>query len=102
MTVFWDVVPCSLVEIDVSEVLTASIITIALMMEAVSTPETLVNFYHTTQHNMPEDNHLHYNILMELPLVDKVVTGSANKLAAFVSVSCQEQTVQFYLLYLFS
>jgi hypothetical protein len=34
---------------DVSEVLTASIIrAITLMMEAVSTSETLVNFYQTT------------------------------------------------------
>jgi hypothetical protein len=47
MTVFWDVAPCSLVEIDrCFEVLTASIIwLIALMMEAVSTSETSANFY---------------------------------------------------------
>jgi hypothetical protein len=46
ITVFWDVVPCSF--IDVSEVLSASII-IALMMEAVSTPEMSVNFYTMNQ-----------------------------------------------------
>jgi hypothetical protein len=45
MTVFWDVAPSSLVEIDVEEVLTASII--ALMIQPVSTTETSVNFYHT-------------------------------------------------------
>jgi hypothetical protein len=44
LTVFWDVVSCSLVEVtDVSEVLTASII--ALIMEAASTSETSLNFY---------------------------------------------------------
>jgi hypothetical protein len=43
---------------DVSEVLIASIV-IALMMEAVNTSETSVNFYQTTQHNIPEDSHLH-------------------------------------------
>jgi hypothetical protein len=46
---------------DVSVVLAASIIRamIALIMEAVSTSETSVNFYHTTRHNNPEDSHLH-------------------------------------------
>jgi hypothetical protein len=29
------------------------------MMEAASTSETLVNFYHTIQCNIPEDSHLH-------------------------------------------
>jgi hypothetical protein len=56
MTVFWDVAPCSLVEVtDVSEVLTASIF-IALMMEVVSTSKTSVNFYQTTRHNIPEES----------------------------------------------
>jgi hypothetical protein len=31
---------------------------ITLMMEAVSTSETLVNFYEITRHNIPEDYHL--------------------------------------------
>jgi hypothetical protein len=39
--------------------LPASVIIIALMMEAVSTYETSVNFYHTTQCNISEDSHLH-------------------------------------------
>jgi hypothetical protein len=43
MIVFWGVATLA----DVSEVLTASIIE-ALMMEAVSTSETTVNFYKTT------------------------------------------------------
>jgi hypothetical protein len=41
---------------DVSEVLTASMIT---LMMAVSTFETSVNFYQTTRCNIPEDSHLH-------------------------------------------
>jgi hypothetical protein len=63
---------------DVSEVLTASIIShpddgsskrlrnvgqflpfIVFMMEAVSTSETLVSFYQTTRRNISVDNHLH-------------------------------------------
>jgi hypothetical protein len=44
-------------------VLAASIIRaislIALMMEAEITSETSVNFYQITQHNNPEDSHLH-------------------------------------------
>jgi hypothetical protein len=40
-------------------VLTASIIkTVTLMMEAVCTSEASVNFYETTQHNIPEGSHL--------------------------------------------
>jgi hypothetical protein len=31
----------------------------AMMMEAVSTSETSVNFYQTTRRNIPEDSHLH-------------------------------------------
>jgi hypothetical protein len=44
---------------DISEVLTASIIITALMMEAVSTSEMSVIFYQTTWHSIPEDSHLH-------------------------------------------
>jgi hypothetical protein len=53
---------------DVSEVLAASIIRvlskeltlrISLMIEAASTCETSVNFYHTTRRSIPEDIHLH-------------------------------------------
>jgi hypothetical protein len=43
---------------DVLEELTASVI-IALMMEAASTSETSVNFYQTTQRNIPEDGRLY-------------------------------------------
>jgi hypothetical protein len=47
MTVFWDVVPYSLV--------------VTLMIEAVSTSKTSVNFYQTTQRIIPEDSHLIQN-----------------------------------------
>jgi hypothetical protein len=52
MAVFWDVAPCSLVEIeDVSEVFTAFVIrAIALVMGAISISETSVSFYQTTRH----------------------------------------------------
>jgi hypothetical protein len=42
---------------DVLDEITAS--TTALMMETVSSSETLVNFYQTTWCNIPEDSHLH-------------------------------------------
>jgi hypothetical protein len=29
-----------------------------MMMEAESAPETLVKFYQTTRHNVPEDSHV--------------------------------------------
>jgi hypothetical protein len=32
---------------------------IALLMEAISTSELLINFYQTTWHNIPEDSYLH-------------------------------------------
>jgi hypothetical protein len=44
---------------DVSDVLTAFIIRL-MMMEAVSTSETSVNFYQITRRNAPEDSHLHF------------------------------------------
>jgi hypothetical protein len=39
---------------------------IALMMQAVSTSETSVNFYQTTRRNIPEDSHLHHHLLLLL------------------------------------
>jgi hypothetical protein len=50
-TVFCSVVPCSLAETDISEDI--------VMMEAVSTSKTSVNIYQTTQHDIPEDNHVY-------------------------------------------
>jgi hypothetical protein len=48
MAVFWLVAPCSLVEVYH-----------ALMMQAASTSETVVNVYQTTWRYNPEDSHLH-------------------------------------------
>jgi hypothetical protein len=52
MTVFWGVVPYSLEETNVPEVLAASVI-------RAHCPEMSVNFYHTTWCNIPHDSHLH-------------------------------------------
>jgi hypothetical protein len=64
--VFWDAAPYSLAEMaDVSEVLTASvtrairkITSIVLVMGAVSTCETSVNFCEAIRRSIPEDSHL--------------------------------------------
>jgi hypothetical protein len=73
MAVFWDVAPRNLVNIDVSNELTASIIRarrlityhpdkssrITLITEAESSSETSVNIYQTVWSNVPEDSHIH-------------------------------------------
>jgi hypothetical protein len=57
MALFWDVAPCSLVDLtDVSEELTA---VIALMMETVISSEMSVSIYQTTLCNILEDRCLH-------------------------------------------
>jgi hypothetical protein len=48
MTVFWVSAPCSFAETDRRFI-------VAMMMEAVSTSETSVNFYETTGRNNPGD-----------------------------------------------
>jgi hypothetical protein len=58
MAVFWVVAPCSLVEVyQRFRGLYCSNNIIAVMMEAASTSETLVNFYQTTRRYNPEDSH---------------------------------------------
>jgi hypothetical protein len=52
MAIFWVVAPCSLVQV-------YRRFRGALMMDAVSTSETLVNVYQTTRRNNPQDSHLH-------------------------------------------
>jgi hypothetical protein len=44
---------------DVSEMLTASIIRVILMMDAVRTSATSEYFYEARRHNIPEGSHLH-------------------------------------------
>jgi hypothetical protein len=60
MTVFWDDSSCSLVEV-YQRFRGACCLCHpgALMMEAASTSETLVNFYQTTGRIIPEDSYLH-------------------------------------------
>jgi hypothetical protein len=58
MALFWDVAPCSLV--------------IAVLMVAVSTSETSVNFYQTTRRNNPDDK-----------LGFEVLTAVSTKMAVF-------------------
>jgi hypothetical protein len=60
MAVFWVVTRVVWLKFtNVSEVLAASIIIIALIMDAASTSGTSVNFYQSTRHYNPEDSHLH-------------------------------------------
>jgi hypothetical protein len=86
--VFWDVALYSVVKFtDVLEVFTASIMrVITLMLEAVSISERSVNFYKTTQHNIPEDINLHsdhlenvgshpFNLLLCLNQISAAQTG---------------------------
>jgi hypothetical protein len=57
MTVFWDVAPCSLVE--VYECLRGAYCVHHQGDEATSTTEKLVKFYQTAWCRIPEDSHLH-------------------------------------------
>jgi hypothetical protein len=54
LTVFWDIVPCSLVEVYRSS-RGADCLATAMMMEAVSIPETPDDFYRTTRHSIPKE-----------------------------------------------
>jgi hypothetical protein len=61
MAIFWVVVLCSLVEVYWCFIGACCLHyqdDDALMMEAASTSETLVNFYQTTWRYNPEDSHL--------------------------------------------
>jgi hypothetical protein len=55
MTVSWDVAPCRLVEVYRRF---RGAYCLALIMEAVRTSETSVNFYQTTRRYNREDSHL--------------------------------------------
>jgi hypothetical protein len=64
MVVFWDVVPCSLLDVcRLSVVFAASIIS----EMSNRTSETLANFYQTTRRNNPEDSHLNLYLLFRSP-----------------------------------
>jgi hypothetical protein len=53
-----------------------------LMIEAVSTSETSVNFYETSQHNISEDNNVHTR-RRENPKFYLDGTGSASRLGIY-------------------
>jgi hypothetical protein len=82
--VFWDVAPCSLVEVFHQ----------ALMMEAVSTYETSVNFYQTTRRNIPEDSHLHTrhqeNLKSGLPILQRSILPPSSGL--MIEIECSSET----------
>jgi hypothetical protein len=54
--VFWDVVSCSLIEIDWCF---RGAYCLAMMTATVITSETLIDFYQTTWCKIPEDRYLH-------------------------------------------
>jgi hypothetical protein len=60
MAVFWVVATCRLVEVyRLSEALAVPVMRmIVLMMEAISTSETSMNFYNTTWRSVPEHSRL--------------------------------------------
>jgi hypothetical protein len=57
MTAFWDIAPYTLVEVD-RRFRSAYCIIKAVIMEAVHTSETSVNFYEVTRRSIPEGCHL--------------------------------------------
>jgi hypothetical protein len=60
MAVFWDIALCSLVDIDQGFRGPYCLHhQITLMLEAVSSSETSVNFYKTTRRNILEYSHIH-------------------------------------------
>jgi hypothetical protein len=59
MIVFWDVVPCSLVEVNRRYTGTYCLHHEGDHDDEGSISETSVNFYQTTRPNIPEDSHLH-------------------------------------------
>jgi hypothetical protein len=105
MTVFWGVAACSLVEFEVFTAVSTkmavfwvaapcSLIEVyqrfrALMMEAPSSSETLVNSYQTTQRYNPEDSDLH-----SLVEIDRRFRG-AYCAPMMVTVSASEMSVNF-------
>jgi hypothetical protein len=63
ITVFWDIAPCSLIEVDMFQMfILPPWSRWWVMMETVHTSETSVNFYETTHSNIPEDCHLQFTV----------------------------------------
>jgi hypothetical protein len=82
-TFFWDVAPCSLVEVDdVSEVRTASI---ALVMEAVHTSETCESshLYTGRRENLKSHNDHRARLYLPRPSAEDVVLPSIDGLSNY-------------------
>jgi hypothetical protein len=109
MTVFRVLAPCSLV--DVCRRFRGSYCLhrlndwtlIALMMEAVSTSETSINFYQTTIRNIPEDSHLHTSrrINLKCPSVYVHPLECETKIKQQIKLHSKLQVCIFFLVYLF-
>jgi hypothetical protein len=66
---FWDIMPCSLVEVD-RRFGDAKVSIISAVIEAVRTSETSVYFHEITQHYIPKSCHLHiHRIFKEAILI---------------------------------
>jgi hypothetical protein len=74
MTVFRNIAPCSLVDIDQC-FRGAYCLIIALIMEAVSCFDMSVSFYQITQHNILEDSHLctHHENLKSHQILNQLI-----------------------------
>jgi hypothetical protein len=72
MTVFWNFVPCSLIEIELHCTIT--------LMEAVSTSEISISFYKATQCNIPEDSHVTYSVVFNISLIIFITEEKVKKL----------------------
>jgi hypothetical protein len=102
MAVFWDVAPCSLVDTD-RRFRGAYCLhhqgLITLMMDAVSSSETLVNIYQTTRSNFSEDSHLYKCLFLFVgPCVSapKEFYGSRRNLVLEVyTAKCREKNDSF-------
>jgi hypothetical protein len=79
---FWNVIPCSLVEVyrRSEEQASSQEETGGVQMEAVCTSETSLNLYRTTRHHIQEDSAPHIKIcLREIHFVRMFETFVANK-----------------------
>jgi hypothetical protein len=78
MTVFCNVAPCSFIEIH-GHFRGVYCCLNTLMMEAVSTSETSVNFYETTWPDIPEDSLLHNNNCVWMWNNGEIMVGKTNE-----------------------
>jgi hypothetical protein len=79
MTVFFDVAPCSLVEVYRRF---NGACCLQQMMEAAGTSDTSVNYYQATRRKIPEDSHLHsrrrQNLKSQISRTSGISSDAAN------------------------